>query len=309
MTEKRKLEDYIREKVAESGYPLEIEVSNTLESLGYAVHNTHYFQDPETKEGRSIDILATPFFESSIKFREIVPFESLAIECKKSNNYAWVFFTRPNEYNKGLSPSNLMSGQCKSSIPNNINPYGTSMDDWLILELYPNLHYASFERIAIAYHEVKNKSLDKSNKRSSTGRQEIFEAIIQLTKFVNYRIHGHLGLLNEKKKVSQELCCLMFPIVVFDGDLFEAKDQLGELVLERKNHVLLKTDYLCPYCRKIESYGMDIVHKSFVKEFINEINEDIKNLEIIISKHQDSIGIGAQKERDAKQKGFVFKSR
>lgn len=56
---KKTLEDHLIEKIKESGYPLEIEISTLLDKE-YLVFNTQYYFDDEIKRGRDIDIYAIP---------------------------------------------------------------------------------------------------------------------------------------------------------------------------------------------------------------------------------------------------------
>lgn len=59
--EKKTLEDHLIKAIKKSGYPLEIEISNLLDK-DYVVFNTQYYFDEKAKQGRDIDIYASPLF-------------------------------------------------------------------------------------------------------------------------------------------------------------------------------------------------------------------------------------------------------
>lgn len=59
MNSEKKIKNYLKKRIEEEGYPLEIEISNTLEkSKRWSVRNSIYFFDSELKMGRTIDIEA-----------------------------------------------------------------------------------------------------------------------------------------------------------------------------------------------------------------------------------------------------------
>lgn len=262
------LEDYLIEKVKKSGYPLEIEISDLLENERFVVFNTQYYFDEEAKQGRDIDIYALPLEPDPLDDR-LLPLSlstDLAIECKKSETHAWVFYTRPR-----IPMSSIyMRGQYRTTVP---EPKGhpTESFDWLLQEECLSLHYDKFERIAIAYEEIKKRKMDKETGKevkNGSSRKEIFEAINQLVKFTCYEIHGTHARIKELPRTEREYITIFFPIIVFDGDMFEVFLVSGEPHLEKKTHMLLTTHYRCPYCGEVESFTVDIVHRSYFREFL-----------------------------------------
>lgn len=178
-TGKKTLEEYLIEKVKESGYPLEIEISKLLDK-DYIVFNTEYYFDAEKKQDRDIDIYAIPYvntevFTDDVLAKKMSPFflrTEIAVECKKSETHAWIFFTRPL-----LHPTNLhTSGQYLDEYSQ--TGVASSVDSLFFDKTV--LHYDAFDEAAIAYDEIK---LKKDNSRS---RRVIFEGINHLIKFIQY---------------------------------------------------------------------------------------------------------------------------
>lgn len=286
MRKKDSLEDFLTEKIKNSGYPLEIEISNLLDK-NYDVYNNAQYVDMDTLQNRNIDIHASPFYPdapSESYAKKLAPFllrNEIAIECKKSDTHAWVFFTRPSAIGSEYElPGASITGEFKSSVPI-VEPYTESFEWWL-LEI-PNLHHSKFDRIAISYDEIKKK-------KDGSQRREIFEAVQQLVKFTSYEIHE--SLLRRSKlpdlNPEEELIFYLFPVLVFDGDMFEATFASGEPRLERRDQILLDAPYRCPYCKEVESFIIDVVHRAYFKKFMEVLEADFRMLrEAIIKNHRE----------------------
>lgn len=278
------LEDHLIQQVKKSGYPLEIEISNILESRHYVVFNSEYYFDEEIQQGRDIDVYALPLDPDPLN-DEILPFRlrlELAIECKKSEPYAWVFYTRPRIPMNSI----YMTGQLTTSFPK-LGEFSGDSSGWLLESKCLKLHYDGFERIAVAYDELKK---GKANEKAGSHRNEIFEATNQLTKFVNYLNHRTEKRISEspEERPKREMIMILFPIVVFDGDMFEVFFKGGEPMLWKTKHILLSTHRHCPYCKDSKSFTIDVVHRSYFEEFTDLLRiHFIKMNKIIFEKHDE----------------------
>jgi hypothetical protein len=281
---KRTLEDHLVQQVKKSGYPLEIEISNILDGKDYVVFNSEYYFDEEIQQGRDIDVYAVPL-ETDPLDEKISPFVlrlELAIECKKSEPYAWVFYTRPR------LPVNFiyMEGQLTTTFPKRKRFSGDS-SQWLLENECLKLHYDRFDRIAVAYDELKK---DKANEKAGSHRNEIFEATNQLIKFVNYLNHRTEKNLSElpENRPKMEIIMILFPIIVFDGDMYEVFFKGGEPMLWKTKHILLSTHRHCPYCKESKSFTIDVVHRSYFEEFTDLLKTQFTNMnKIILEKHAE----------------------
>ena len=86
--------DYLKKEIKKTGYPLEIEISSILDKVWQTVINTDTYYDRDEGKLRDIDIHAFDTFAS----RKVFPIAlktGLVIECKKDDDFAWVFFSRP----------------------------------------------------------------------------------------------------------------------------------------------------------------------------------------------------------------------
>jgi len=282
MAEKRTLEDFLRERILNSGFPLEIEISNLLDN-DYEVFNSKYYYDKEAENGRTIDIYAYPKQMNREGFNQIFPFFTLVLECKKSNSHAWIFFTRPTD--KGYL-AEYISGQIDSpDLPTEKNRLG--IPSFVASTIKESLHYRKFERVAIAYDEIKLQTFEGNCERSgrdNRGRDDILEALMQLQKFLCYQ---HKRDKNFVEEVS--FLVTYMPIIVFDGELFESYLDSGKLELRKTLHLIVKTDYFCPYCGKIEKFTIDVVHRKFFPEFLKQLKNDCLESTKTLLEQQQSI--------------------
>ena len=300
---KRTLEDHLIEKIKESGYPLEIEVSNILDP-DYIVFNTSYYFDADAQEDRDIDIYAIPnestrVFTDKELAKKMKPFylrTEIAIECKRSTTHCWIFFTRPF-----LKPSYLhTSGQYLDKFSQTPVTSGVEglLYDKLCHEKEPRLHYDHFDEAAIAYDEIKKQGKSKS-------RKDIFEGLNQLVKFVCYE-RG----LPEKPDISKPnfQIMMLFPIIVFDGDMYEVKLESGEPKLDKTNHIIIRKNYRSPYTKKVERFLIDIVHRSHLSEFLKHLDSDFRNMRKAILENHDEFVKKAEETKqeyeDLRKKGF-----
>jgi len=229
--------------------------------------------------------------------KKLVPFTlrtEIAVECKKSETHAWVFFTRRNPKLSG----HHISGQFKTTVPKR---KGFSIDsfEW---RLHKSLtfHYLEFERVAISYDEIKKKKLEKEKtKKDNPSRRELFEAINQLVKFTCYETHQSFSRISRLPKTSsdKEIIIIFFPTIVLDGDMFEVTFDSGEPKIERKNHIILETNYRCPYCLEVESFMFDVVHRSYFSEFMKILRADFIGVRKNMLEEYDKLVKSAKENR------------
>jgi len=279
-------EDYIREQILKSGFPLEIETYSILEQNDWlAFANDYYFDEDEKKE-REIDLTAIPFPEIDNKFiiiNRVEPFSldiELAIECKKIDTHAWVFFTRPSKSCYFYSGQTLDFKQIRT------NDFESSLFDVILSppDTGGLLHYSKFDRLAKSYVEVKIEGQDG-------GRKDIFTACNQLTKFIAYSFQRRVDRL---AKDPDHVMIMVFPVIVFNGNLYEATlDKIGNIVLSQRKHILLARTSRLPFAGANErSFLIDIVTKGYFEDYLKAVRLDIRNIEQSLLSKKDILEEG-----------------
>ena len=138
-------EDFLRKQIEKTGYPLEIEVSSKLDKDWDEVYNTDSYFDKDEGKLRDIDISASKYMSDCFP---LVMGISLDIECKKSESFVWVFFTRPFKFNYLAD----ITGQYIDELQVRTRKFELDYLRELVLKDNP-LHYHSMKRVAVSFDE------------------------------------------------------------------------------------------------------------------------------------------------------------
>lgn len=273
--ERNKIE-FIKEKIMESGFPLELEVSSILRNRNYDVTHGMYFFDEDEKKARELDIEAIPSLDAILpKFDDDMWFFSpfVLIECKKSRAYSWVFFNS--------EPINLFLNIGHSI---DILTEKLGYDKSICFEILRNtgLHYLRQDtNFASAYQQIK---VGKGTRNEQDGKDSILDAVSKITKFTNYRFR-HLKGFYERDPTRSDVI-FHFPIVVFDGDLYEASFD-KTLELKECRHIVYETRYVSVLSGSLEIMYIDVIRKDALEDILSvierettSINEDLSKPEI-----------------------------
>lgn len=252
--------DKIKKEIEQSGFPLELYVINTCSKKNTGrLPNIRY-----THEGtlREIDLYA--FFEEidlDPKGGENLQHTKTAmiIECKKSKDKPWVFFSASMHQSKDVSSF--------TKYVSDFDLYFNREKTYPLMgQIYKNLstyHYKD-KRIpqCITYFEAfKNPSIPS----------EIYKAIDSVLSFLVYMNGSRISRCNEFGSYTE----FFFPIIVFDGHLFEAIAEGNEINVKEQNHIQLRTDY------NEEIFIIDFVKKEYFEKFFELIEKD--HLEFVTS--------------------------
>ena len=294
---------FLKEQISKSGYPLEVEIHSILEPNWFVTHNAYYL-DKEENKSRLLDIHAftTPFMmdieKRSVEFPTdpfLILF-NLAIECKKSDEYAWIFFTVPS-YSRWLNYGQYFD-DLKFASPH------VGLIDVYIDHQKSQLHYYNFTKVASPFHEVK---LKKAARKRGT-LNEIYEGVNELVKFVSYQIHSYISSSRRRYEEVTDIwkplfgIHYFFPVLVYDGQLFEAIIEDDKIELEERNHILLERHYKPLYSDAPLTYRIDIVKREFFPEFVKIIEEDIEWIQKQLIQNRDKIEDTISKFADAFKK-------
>lgn len=272
------LAKHLRREIQKTGYPLEIEISSLLDGKWDKIVNTDSYRDYSENKTRDIDINAYRIVETGIGL-EFAP--HLIIECKKSENLAWVFFMRPLKLEDLDLNGHYLDGlQAKDKKVDNISAMKPILNS-------SKLHYKRFKRAAVCFSEFYMQG-----KQNESHKKEIFEAETQLKKFIIDK--NELTMKSEGYPLFVDF---YFPCIVFDGKMFEATVKNGKTRLKESFHVPLLTSHPSPYSTWDLGFVVDVVHKSYFEKFSDLVNQDIDNLTSTMQhkvwKTLDTLGLAA----------------
>jgi len=285
-------------EILKSGYPLELEVLSILDQSGWTVESNAYYFDYDEQKSRSIDVFAYgklgtfPLLTQPSPLTRISPFDLrsfLCVECKKSETDTWVFFTQPSEFvyfpGQYIDFAGILSGQYNTGFFEDMN---------ISFDLTKQLHFSRYNT-ARTFTSIK---MSKKQKKCQKTKDDIFEAVNQLVKYIAYRWSGivegrYLGGLPTKSDRSIRIA---FPVIVFDGRMFEAQVSNGEVQLSETNHVLLSFNYQPRYFSKHAlGYMIDVVNKDNFENLLHELENDYMLLFTTMEKNLDHLKKEADK--------------
>jgi hypothetical protein len=248
-----------------SGFPLQLEISSILRRRSYEVTNGVYFFDEDEKKARELDVEAgvpidlTQFEDTMWQFNPWA-----IIECKKSRVYDWVFFN---------SEPPALHFDIGHSI--DILTEKSGYDKSICYEILRNtgVHYhAEDQKYASAYEQVRVRDGVKKEKE---GKDAILDATSKIVKFTNYRFQ-HLKRFFTEDSARRDII-FNFPIVVFEGDLYEASFD-KTLDLKECQHIVYETRYLSALSGSLEPLYIDIVRKDALEDVLSVIEKEVASI-------------------------------
>ena len=274
----------IKKEIEKSGFPLELYVINICSKKNTGrMPNIRY-----TYEGnlREIDLYA--FFEEiNLNPKEGENLQhtgtAMIIECKKSKDKPWVFFSSSMHQSTDVF--------CFTKYVSDFDLYFNREKTYpLLSQIYENLsknHYKD-KRIpkCITYFEAfKNPSTSS----------EIYKGIDSVLSFLCYK----RGSVSKRRNELGFFTEFFFPIIVFEGALFEANVERDEVNVKEQRHIQLRTDY------NEEVFSIDIVERGYFEKFLSLIEKDhlelVKAIDKIHFSEEQKSRLKTEHEREMKE--------
>lgn len=249
----KKIHDWLNKQ----GYPLEMEVANSFQEVGFQVSQSEYYLDPESEDTREIDIVASlskSYHQKVVKIKFI-------IECKVSKDKPWVLFSSsktslPNR-------SNIVQRAC-SNLGLRILREVSGLEEFQNLPLFkqPSSYAYGVTQAFTSGNDVcysASMSVAKATLASITKSKEVpkdFKSIISFNKVSTFEI--------------------IFPTIVVDGRLFETllSEESELIVNEIDSGILLWRNPVVGRRFTIIS----IINKNSLNDFCKEAQETAEKI-------------------------------
>lgn len=241
-TERRKSKEMtiegIKRIIEKSGYLLEVDVSDALQRDLWGVSSQYTYVDKTEKQVRFINILGfKPIIDQSAVL--------MLVECKKSTKHGWAFRTirKKDELQSSLG---------------------------IIEDIITRLDaLSSFSASAFQQEDIRHK-FHISNPEIKIGTlccippghpDDFHQATRQL-------LNGLKWLWEERKNQ------IFFPVIVFDGPMWEFYKEKGELKVEEIDYL----QYLSVVLTKEGEFPclIDVVKSSYFAQFLKLVNKSIE---------------------------------
>lgn len=251
----------IRKDVDKTGYPTEILTASLLDQTGWKTVLSPSYKDGVSGISREFDVRAYRQYLVAQESNRVTLGIYLMMECKKSDK-PWVFFTTPAE---GERESHRHPGQLIQSPSGHYgNVFWSNLaetepvvrnDDWQSFH-----HYFNSIQWAHNYYEPF-KNLEKADR--SVQIHTAIQSVVNAT-----------GFYMSEHDVSDQWIRVFYPVIVFDGHLFEAVVRSpSDIDILPAQHVVLKHRFIpeptWPNQRGIEEKTMliDVVSAAFISEY------------------------------------------
>jgi len=260
----------VRDELVLTGYPTEIVAASELAKHGWDVIHSPSYRDDIEGISREMDLWA--YKETRVNQQDTYVGVYLFAECKKSEK-PWVFFCTAAEYAKkrlgGVIKATRIYNKSRSlhAFSNRYSEKALVSDD----DLRGFHHYFSKNHLARSFYEPFK------GKEKGGGAPAIYSAIMTVVKatLFYYRDAG-------VSRVSNWLR-IYYPIVVFDGQLFEAHViSREEIDLRSASHIQLAFSYFEPTTgisqhdmwESHHEFIIDVVTAEHLPEFLQVLEEE-----------------------------------
>lgn len=240
----------IREYLKKSGFPLEVEIGNILRKNGWLVGNQWPYIDKDADKIRAADILAIKISPTpQIAFL-------LLIECKKSLKHDWLFYTQ--EKQRELLP--LI---------------------WSFVDIVKKFEHLSNRFRNLTANQIASSKLLNFHLLDNTIKVGVFNVLPSPKErddfFVatNELISALAGMRDRLKST------ITFPIIVFDGDIFEFYQKGDETEILPIDHLQFISFEKAQ--ARTRPCLVDVVKKTYFPEFLKMIEQDISIIKEVIS--------------------------
>jgi hypothetical protein len=215
------LKEEILDEIEKTGFPLELRISNFLHENGHYVANNLYYIDRDEDKGREVDMRALKNFVFKDNDEEYYVRHCLLIECKRSDK-PWVIFTSPvTSYDMGGH-----SIDTEGFSDTYLDSYDKEKD--LIFGKLDKIHpFKSYLRRGRSYFEAF--------KDKETGGA-IFKALTT-------SVMATIAMRDEKFASGGRNICFYYPIVLFEGKLFEAYYEHATMCIKEVDSAIVSFFY------------------------------------------------------------------
>ncbi len=214
------LKTKVRHWLERHGAPVELKTARVFQSADFGITQGLHYVDQTTGKIRECDLLAHTYKNSGGSPSVTVCVEFL-IECKRSKKCPWIAFTiRDQEISSNTE----------------VSPYSWVMDDLARKELA--------DRIAFRWSDMPNIYGDGPTaysicqaKVGERNEREIEEAPFGATEQILDALESRMETIGKGALPNSRH--LLFPVIVFDGALFEYSLTNGTERLERRSEITL----------------------------------------------------------------------
>lgn len=265
----------IKKSLMSHGFPLEMRVHRVLALKGWMTIAEAAYSDPEENKERRVDFVAHRTLGTNNKFMPNARI-NLIIECKRSKNVSWVFYSEEKEQVQSQDWDRLLDYGSFSllSAPEELRPrFASSAIRKILAQSHQLPHKHS--KLAISGHSFHPDGPDKHD--------TLYQAVSQVTKALESEFQNEIEFLDEdtkrflrrfrlKKRAHNWTFWRYYPVVVYEGRMFEAIPRGDDIELEDVHYVQLRWE-----TRKSFQI-IDVVRADYFDSFLGLVDNELEEL-------------------------------
>ncbi len=266
-----------------SGYLLESRLETELSKKGYYVNANMAYPDPETGKARELDLYALSAHRAGVDEYDFI-WDVLLIECI-NNLQPMVFLTKTPQVGFLHHYDVKMAG-----LPVKI-PDKKRMDTWDSLADFLDMskyHHYCAGRVATQFCSFLKKK--NSPDWMATHDEEHFDAFRKLSAVTEHTVNKHFTswTIGPNERINVEF---YYPIVVLQGDLFQAQVDRKSLKLLKAEHVQFRHSTITG--KEEQTFQIDVVTEKYFPQYLKMVEKEMeKTARLLRRRHlrvQDAI--------------------
>jgi hypothetical protein len=269
------------EALTRSGYLIESRLLGTLSNLEYQLYPNETYPDPTTSKSREIDIYGVSY-RTTHNLRLNRPLlidiqHSFAIEC--INNPQPAVFFRRSDKKKFTIFGRFLFNKVEQETTEDVN--GADFDFNMFTTKSKKFHYNQIDRCSQYCSFTLKKSAGDKKKREwmASHPDALYDTFNKLYDFIRHR-HLRTDEWLEKNPFYQYevFLNLKYPVIVLQGEIFEAFEEKGELKVQKMNHIIFEFN---KYDDHQSNLLIDVVTEDYFGKYLELVNRDMihfKNL-------------------------------
>jgi len=258
----------MKDAISRSGYLIEQRIEPIVEARGFFIETDTAFKDLETGKSREIDIYA---LSGTRVYRNESDSIFPIILCACNNNSQPVVFFKRDPVHSFLFYENVKY----SGIPVKF----FVKDGFVSLAQYMGLgkfhHYCKgpFSTQYCTFHKKRGK--DPWIASRTEEQQEVFTSLI---KALNSTIDEHYDIWeqSEKRKIEDINIQIYYPLIVFQGDIYEAYVEDNNLKLGKTNHMQFIKRNISQKGK--ETYQFDVVNERYLTNYLDIVKKEMERI-------------------------------
>lgn len=278
--EKIALEE-IKESLSRSGYLIESRLISILSDREYQLYPNETYPDSLTEKSREIDIYACSFRTTkNLTLNRTLMIDirhSLTVECM-NNSQPVVFFKRTEKKKFTIFgkfkffkiEQEINGGETETNVDYYFNNFTVDSKKF---------HYNQIERCSqYCSFSLKKSSTVKKKEWMASHPDGLHDTFNKLYDFIIHRYNRDLQLAEDNFLKYEVYLNMQYPVIVLQGDLYEAYEEKGEIKLEKKEHIIFEFKR---FNNQTTSLLIDIVTEKYFETYLELLKTDMHHFKTL----------------------------